>query len=171
MTNAMKVHVMDWWEGIRKRFVSKNVVEGETVLEVVSTAYPLDRMIADCLQHLHACSAGSAMYILDCLCPDDSSLVIDLLHLELDIPHEHRRFSEIELLRTSESCERVLLLLRTRTKTIPQEQYSQFWLELTKCWLLTCPIDPEHYLADDTGKELYCYKLRSELIERILNIS
>lgn len=38
------------------------------------------------------------------------------------------------------------------------------------CYTLTCPIDPDYYQEGETGEELYCQRLRSELIERILRI-
>jgi hypothetical protein len=41
---------------------------------------------------------------------------------------------------------------------------------LTGRWLLSCPVDPTYYRVDETGKDWFCQKLRSELVERILKI-
>jgi len=151
---------MNVWKGIRKQPVSIDILEMETVPGLISY----------CLQRLDGCSAGTAMYILSCLCPDDFDLVLALIRLDLSCPHQHKWLSEKNRPLKSNSCEDLLALLRIRTSNIPMKEYSHFWLELTKGWLLTCTVDLEYYRTDETGEDLFCQKLRSELVERILRI-
>jgi hypothetical protein len=61
--------------------------------------------------------------------------------------------------------------LRAYAKTPSPEVYRRVWLELAERWLLTCPMDEEYYKPDETGKDLFCQKLRNDLLDRILNIS
>jgi hypothetical protein len=115
--------------------------------------------------------AGTLIYDLVCLCPDDFDVILDLVRLDLSQPHEHKAFQKSDIYLASCAYGNLQAKLHAHISAVPPEGYSRFWLELTKRWLLTCPIDPGYYLEDETGKELYCQKLRSELLERILNIN
>lgn len=147
-------------EAIRKRSLYEYMTEKETAPDLISY----------CLQRLDTCSAGTALYILDCLCPDDFDLVLDLIRLDLSWPHQHKWILEKDIPLKCDPYEDLLALLRARTSIIPVKAYPHFWLELTKCWLLTCPVDPDYYQDDEAGKEMFCQKLRGELVERILRI-
>ena len=158
---SKKANMMNLWKGISKRFVSQDVNNEKTAPELKSY----------CLQLLNSCTAGTALYILNCLFPDDFDLVFDLLRFDLDFPHQHKWLSEKDMTPKSDSYKDVLAILQARTNLIPMKDYPHFWLDLTKSWLLSCPVDPEYYLAEEAGKDLYCQKLRGELVERILNIT
>jgi hypothetical protein len=145
---------------IRKRFLYEYMAEEEAAPDLISY----------CLQQLYTCSAGTALYILDCLCPDDIDLVLDLVRLDLSCPHQHKRLSKKDSPLPSNSSEELLALLRARTSILPAKDFPHFWLELTRRWLLSCPVDPEYCRTDDAGTEMFCRKLRGELVERILNL-
>lgn len=123
-----------------------------------------------CLQVLNSYSVGTVLYILACLCPEDLA-VLDLGHLDLSQPHHHKPRPEKDVRLSPNSYQGLLSHLRTHTSIIPTRDYPQFWLELTRSWLLTCPIDPDYYRDDETGKDSFCQRLRNELIDRILNIN
>ena len=126
--------------------------------------------VSYCLQVLNSYPAGAAIYILSCLCPESFTVIMSLVRLDLNQPHEHTPLSEQE---PSLPCsyEDLLQELQAETSSIPAQDYAQFWLELTGKWLLACPVDPNYYRIDDTGKELFCQILRTELLDRILNIN
>lgn len=109
------------------------------------------------------------LYILDCMCPRDFS-ILDFVYLDLDLPHHHRRLPRKDIRLKPKSYEDPLSHIRAYINMVPAQDYPRFWLELTRICFLTCPIDPDYYLEDETGKELFCQKMRSELIERILRI-
>jgi hypothetical protein len=118
---------------------------------------------------LNPCPAGTAIYILACLCPDETA-VLDILRLDLSQTHHHKQLpGENYSLKTRSSLD-LFVHLKTYTHIVPTGVYRTFWLELVRSWLLTCPIDPELYREDDTGKELFCQALRCELIDRILKL-
>ena len=172
MTKAAspKLRILNVWKAIRKRFVSQDMIEAEADLDLISTADPSQHLIWHCLQQLNTCSAGTALYILDCLCPDDFALVLDLLRLDLSDPHQHKRLSKKDIPLESDPNEHLLALLRAGTGIVPAKDYPHFWLELTKRWLLTSPVDPKYDLAHEAGTDMLCQKLRAELVERILRI-
>jgi hypothetical protein len=95
---------------------------------------------------------------------------MDLVRLDLNQPHQHKPLSEKEPILPC-SYEDLLQDFQDQTRNIHAQDYGNFWLELTEKWLLACPVDTSYYGVDDTGKELFCQKLRSELLDRILNIS
>ena len=130
----------------------------------------IEDVISDCLKTLDSCSTGTAIYVLSCLCPEDIA-VLELVRLDLSQPHQHKRLSEKDIRLRSNSYEDLLSHLRAYTRIVPTKDYPHFWLELTRNWLLTCPIDPDYCQDDETGKDLFCQKLRNELIDRILVIS
>lgn len=134
---------------------------------IVGTYQPI---ISYCLQVLISYPAGAVLYILSCLCPEDFGVIMELVHLDLNQPHQHKPLSEKE---PSIPCsyEDLLQDLKAQTRNIPAQDYGHFWLELTGKWLLVCLVDKNYYRLDDTGKELFCQKLRNELLDRILNIS
>jgi hypothetical protein len=134
------------------------------------TTRKFEHLISDCLQLLNHYPAGTLIYDLACLCPEGFDVILNLDRLDLSQPHEHKRFQVSDIFLASFGYENLQPNLRAQISIVPPEEYSRFWLELTKRWLLTCPIDPEYYLEDETGKELYCQKLRSQLVERILHI-
>jgi hypothetical protein len=119
---------------------------------------------------LNSYPAGVALYILNCLCPESFPIIMALVRLDLNQPHQHKPLSEKE---PGIPCSHEDLLqdLRAVTRNIPTPDYAQFWLQLTGKWLLTCPVDANYYRVDDTGKELFCQILRTELLDRILDIS
>lgn len=127
--------------------------------------------VSSCLQLLNQYPASTLIYDLACLCPDDFGVVLNLVRLDLGQPHEHKHFQESDIYLAPFAYEKLQCNLRAQISLVSPEEYSRFWLELTKRWLLTCPIDPEYYLEDEAGKDLYCQKLRNQLVERILNIS
>lgn len=111
---------------------------------------------------------STGIYILACLCPYEIA-VLDILQFDMSQPHQHKVRKNIPL--RPNSYENLLLRLKFYSNLIPPIYYENFWLELTRCWFLTCPIDPDYYLEDENGKELYCQRLRNELIDRILNLN
>lgn len=127
------------------------------------------QVISSCLPLLHSCRAGSMLYMLDCLCPGDFSIT-DIAHIDLSKPHYHRQRSpaEFRLMPTSE--EFLLVKIKIHVNSIRPTDYPDFWVELTRKSLLTCPVDPKYYQEDKQGKELFCQRLRSELIDRIFKI-
>ncbi len=161
----------DLWEGIRRRFVSKDISEHKATPGSIPTTGTFQHVISYCLQLLNSYPASTIIYILACLCPEDFALVLELVRLDLSQPHQHKQLSEKDIRLRSNSYEELLSHLRAYTSNVPAKDYPHLWLELTRSWLLTCPIDPDYYLDDETGKELFCQKLRNELIDRILKIS
>ena len=159
--------MMDLWEHIRKRFVPRPTNESETVPFSLSTAENFQSVISACLPMLHSYPVGTMLYILDCLCPRDFP-ILDFVDLELDRPHHHEPLPRNNA--RLQPYKDLLSQLRVYANTIPAEDYHRFWLELTRTCLLTCPVDPDYYQEDETGKELFCQRLRSELVERILRI-
>jgi hypothetical protein len=131
----------------------------------------LQQVLSYCLQLLNHYPTSTLIYDLACLCPDDFDVILNLVRLDLSQPHEHKYFQESDIYLAPFAYEKLQSNLRAQICNFSPEEYSRFWLELTKRWLLTCPIDPEYYMEDETGKELYCQKLRSERVERILNIN
>jgi hypothetical protein len=150
--------------------VSKDISEHEGPLGSIPAAGTFQPIMSHCLQLLNPYSPGTVLYILDCLCPYEVA-VLDLVHLDLSQPHQHKRLSEKDVRLRPDSYEELLSHFRAYTRIVPAKDYLHFWLELTRSWLLTCPIDPDYYQDDETGKDLFCQKLRSELIDRILKIS
>ena len=127
-------------------------------------------IISYCLQVLISYPADAALYILSCLCSESFPVIMGLVRFDLKQPHQHKPLSEQG---PSFPCsyEDLLQDVQAVTRTIPAQDYDAFWLELTRKWLLACPVDPNYYRVDDTGKELFCQILRSELLDRILNIN
>jgi hypothetical protein len=126
-------------------------------------------VIRYCLEVLYPYPAGTAIYILACLCPDETA-VLDILRLDLSQTHHHKQLpSENYSLKNRSSLD-LFVHLKTYTHIVPTGVYRTFWLELVRSWLLTCPIDPELYREDNIGKELFCQALRCELIDRILKL-
>jgi hypothetical protein len=163
----------EWLNSQSKKlpFVIRKLADYRMVPSSTCTTHTFEQLISDCLQLLNHHPAGTLMYDLACLCPDDIDVILNLVRLDLSQPHEHKPFQESDIDLAPSVYENLQADLRAQMSIVPPEEYSRFWLELTKRWLLTCPIDPEYYLEDETGKELYCQKLRSELVERILNIN
>lgn len=157
------------WQGIRKRFGTSAINEHNATPSSILTTGTFQDGLSYCLQLLSFHPAGSVLYLLDCLCPSDL-VVLDLCRLDLDQAHQHKQFPEKNLHFVPNAHEELLADLRAYTRIVPAKEYGHFWLELTKSWLLTCPIDLEYYREDETGKELFCQKLRSELIDRILKL-
>ena len=148
-----------------------NMSERGTTSGTIPTTSPSEDFISNCLQVLDSTTPGTVIYILTCLCPEDFAVILDLLHFDLSQPHHHKYLSEKRVHVASNTYAAVISNLQAYTNTLPRQVYCDLWLEVAQRWLLTCPIDPEYYLEDETGKELYCQRLRSELIERILNIN
>jgi len=161
--------LIDLWKRIRRRFISRQIAEPEAVLASVSTAENFQPVIYSCIPLLHSCPTGTILYLLDCLCPRDFS-ILDLVHLDLSQPRHHKRLPALEVRLKPKSYEGPLSHLRAHTSMIPAKDYPRFWLELTRSCLLTCPLDPYYYRASETDEDLFCEKLHSELIERILKI-
>jgi hypothetical protein len=126
--------------------------------------------VSYCLQVLNSYPAGAAVYILSRLSPESFTVIMTLVHLDLNQPHQHTPASEQAPCLPC-SVEDLLQDLQAVTGKIPTQDYDHFWLELTEKWLLTCPVDSSYYRVDDTGKELFCQILRSELLDRILDIN
>ncbi len=98
-------------------------------------------------------------------------MILELLRFDLIQPHHHPSPSTKCLYVELHSNTNIISCLQEYARTLPAKEYSCLWLEVVKRWLLTCPIDEEYYMFDENGKDLFCHKLRSELIDRILNIS
>jgi hypothetical protein len=160
---------IDLWNSIKKQFASRHPRDSEAALDSIPTAVTFQPIISSCLPLLHSCPAGTMLYILDCLCPEDFP-ILDFGQLDLSPPHHHRRLSTLEVRLRPKCYEGLLSHLRAQTSIIPAKDYPRFWLELTRSCLLTSPVDPDYYREDQSGKELFCQRLRSELIERILRI-
>lgn len=149
----------------------RNLSEHKSAPDSSSMADTLQQAVSDCLQLLNHYSVSTQIYDLVCLCPDDFDVILNLVRLDLNQPHEHKHFQESDIYLAPFAYEKLQSNLRAQISNFSPEEYSRFWLELTKRWLLTFRIDPGYYREDETGKELYCQKLRSELLERILNIN
>ena len=147
-----------------------DISEHEATPGSIPAAGAFQHVISHCLQVLNSCPAGTALYVLSSLCPADVA-VLDLLHLDLSQPHQHKRPREKDVHPTLNRDENLLSHLQAHTSIVSPQDYPCFWLELTRNWLITCPVDPDYYRDDEAGKELFCQKLRNELIDRILNIS
>lgn len=119
---------------------------------------------------LNSCSTGTALYGLSCLCPDDFDVILDLVRLDLSQPHQHGLLAEQNTHLRYGSYEDLVVHLRAYMNTLPVRDQGAFWLELTRGWLLSCRMSPAYYRADETGTEIFCQKLRSDLVERILRI-
>ncbi|HLO33473.1 MAG TPA: hypothetical protein VK249_30275 [Anaerolineales bacterium] len=143
--------------------------ERETTIGSLPMTDAFQPFISSCLSMLHSYSAGTMLYILDGLCPDDFSTVLDLINLDLSLPHHHDRLPGRNVHIGSNSKDG-LSYFRLYTSIVPAKDFPRFWLELTRSCLLTFPIDPDYYQEDESGNELFCQKMRSELIERILRI-
>ena len=160
------MHVIDLWEEIRKgwRFLRiRKHIPGS--LEYGSA---FENVISICLDRLNSCSAGNALYLLSCLCPEDFQVILDLVRLDLNQPHEQKYSKDIYCRR--DPREDLLPHLHAYMNIIPAKDRGRLWLELTRRWLLSCPIPPTDDKAEESGKDLLCQKLQSELIERILRI-
>ena len=149
------------------KFISKQVTPPNSTPANIRS----DNFISECLQILDSTTTGTAIYILSSLCPEDFATILDLLRFDLGQPHRHPRLSETRVHDKSSTYTRVIKDLQAYANTLPQEVYRLMWLELAERWLLTCPMNPEFYLENETGKELFCQKLRNDLMDRILNIT
>ena len=127
-------------------------------------------MISYCLQALNSYTVDAGLYILSCLCSENFPIIMGLVRLDLNQPHQHKSLSEKD---PSIPCsyEDLLQDLQIQMKRVPADDYPQVWLELAGKWLLTCPVDTRYYRIDEAGKELFCQILRSELLDRILDIN
>jgi hypothetical protein len=130
----------------------------------------IEDVISDCLKTLDSCSTGTAIYILSCLCPEDIA-VLELVRLDLSQPHQHKPLAGRNIRPEPHSYEDLLSHLQARTSIVPAKDLPHLWIELTRNWLITCPVDPDYYRDDEAGKELFCQKLRNELVDRILNLT
>lgn len=144
--------------------------EQEMTTGSVAIPEPYEPIISYCLQVLNSYPSAAALYILSCLCPGSFPVVMGLVRLDLNQSHQHQSLSEKE---PSIPCsyEDLLQDLQIQMKRIPAEDYPPVWLQLAGQWLLTCPVDMRYYRVDDTGRELFCQSLRSELLDRILDIN
>lgn len=138
---------------------------------MISADCTFQHVVSRCLELLRPYSPGTAIYALSCLCPKDFSVILELVRLNLSQTHHHKRLPENDIRLRPTSHGDLLSSLRAYTDTVPTEDYCHFWLELTRSWLLTCPLDSDYYQDDETSRDLYCQKLRNELVDRILNIS
>lgn len=98
-------------------------------------------IISYCLQLLNTYRASTMIYILACLCPDDFA-VLELVRFDLSEPHQHKQLPHKDIHHKFNTYADLLAHLRAYTSIVPKKDYPLFWLELTKSWLLTCPIDP-----------------------------
>lgn len=134
----------------------------------------IQHIIPRWLKVLNSYSTGTAMYILSCLCPEDFAVVLALVRLDLSQPHQHKYLPKKDVRLKSNSYEDSISHLRACVSLLPTRTYSHFWLELTRRWLLTCPVDTEDgkedCKPDENGNDMFCQKLRSQLIENILKI-
>lgn len=127
--------------------------------------------VSECLRALNASTAGTAIYILSCLYPEDFAIILELLRFDLSQPHHHPLLSKECLHFNLRSNANVISCLQKYARILPAKEYSRLWLEIVQHWLLTCPVDEEYYMPSETGKDLFCQKLRSDLIDSILNMS
>lgn len=164
------MHLMDVWESVRYRLMSRQIRKYGFVPDSRRALGTFESVISDCLELLHSCSAGTALYVLSCLCPDDCDVILDLIRLDLRPPHQHPYLPEKERYLGHNSDEDLLAQLQAHATCLPAREQNCFYLELTRRWLLSCPADPAYYESDETGKEMFCRKLRSELVELILRI-
>ena len=126
---------------------------------------------AECLQILDGATIGTAIYILSCLCPDDCSVILDLLRIDLHQPHQHAFPARKHLHGTSSSYTEVISQLRAYMNTLPAKARGDLWLGVAHRWLLTCPMDAAYYKPDESGMDLFCQKLRNDMLDSILNIT
>ena len=149
----------------------REIHEYAVASDSICSADPFQHVISNCVQLLNRYRARHIIYVLTCLCPDEFAVVLDLVRLDLSQPHQHKPLPAKNIHIASDSCENLLSHLRARTNMVPRKDYGHFWLELTRHWLLTCPLDPDFDRNDAASEDLFCQKLRSELVERILNIT
>lgn len=164
------MHVIELWEKLRKRFVRRGTLKHGSAPVSMCAVVTFEDLISDCLDVLNSCSTGTALYLLSCLCPDDFDIILNLICLDLSQPHRHKDLPERNFYLHQNSCEDLLSHLWAPTTALSTEDCGRLWLELTRRWLLTCPVDPEYDQVDETGKDRFCQNLRSELVERILRI-
>jgi len=151
--------------------VLRNMSEHGATPDSIPVDSTFQFVLSGCLQRLNSYSTGTAIYILSCLCPEDFDVILNLVRLDLNGPHDHKHLLEQDVHIAPRSYENLLSNLRAQTSIVPPKEYSRFWLELTRHWLLTCPVDPVYDQYDESGKDIFCQRLRNELIDRILNIS
>jgi hypothetical protein len=109
-------------------------------------------VIRYCLEVLYPYPAGTAIYILACLCPDETA-VLDILRLDLSQTHHHKQLpSENYSLKNRSSLD-LFVHLKTYTHIVPTGVYRTFWLELVR--------SPEHH--KQLPSENYSLKNRSSL--------
>jgi hypothetical protein len=164
------MHLIDVWEGVRKRLASRQIRNYGFTPVLTHTPLTFEGVISGCLELLHSCSVGTTLYVLSCLCPDNPNVILDLIHLDLRLPHQHGYLPEKGRYLNHNSDEDVLAQLQAHATRLPAGDQNCFYLELTRRWLLSCPADPAYYKFDECGNEMFCWNLRSELVERILRI-
>lgn len=96
--------------------------------------------IFDCLRVLDSTTAGTAIYILSYLCPEDFDVILELDH------HEHLPEKRVHV--SSSSYADVIAHLRNYANTLPTEIYC-------RAWLLTRPIDKDYYQENEMGKDIF----------------
>ena len=126
---------------------------------------------AECLHVLNGTTIGTAIYILSCLCPDDFTVILEFLRIDLSQPHQHALPARKRVHVTSSSHTDVISQLRAYMNTLPAKAQGDLWLEVAQRWLLTCPMDAAYYKPDESGMDLFCQKLRNDLLDSILNIN
>lgn len=160
----------DLLERIRRRLASRGIRKRAITPVPIRTFGTVDTAISDFLAILNSCSTGTALYVLSCLCPDDFDVILDLVRLDLSQPQQRSYLAKYEADLRHGPCEDLVAYLRAYMNILPVRDQGPFWLELTRHWLLSCRMSPAYYRADETGTEIFCRKLRSELVERILRI-
>ena len=155
---------------MKMRFLFRHGDKYETAPGLLASNGRSESFISDCLQVLENTTPGTAIYILSCLCPESMDVILGLIRLDLSRPHRHPYPSKKPVNAWSGSYEEAISHLRNYGSLLPEKVYGRLWLEVAHHWLLTCPFDEKYYKSDEDGNDMFCQKLRSDLIDRILKI-
>lgn len=97
-------------------------------------------------------------------------MILELVRLDLNQPHDHKRPPKNNVHIKPNSYKKLLSRFRVYANGVPASDYGHFWLELTGSWLLSCPIDPDYEQGGEADQDLFCRRLRTELVESIMRI-
>lgn len=149
----------------------RKLMQSKTLHDAISVFDNGYRFGTECLKILNTTTAGTAIYILSCLYPEDFNVILELLRFNLSQPHHHPFLSKKNLPIDLRFHATMISSLQEYARILPPKEYSCLWLEVVEHWLLNCPIDQEYYKPNETSQDLFCHKLRSDLLDSILNIS
>ena len=151
--------------------MGRNLRQFKAIHDPISIFENGKSFVSECSRVLNTTTAGTAIYILSCSYPEDFTAILELLRFDLSQPHRHPVLSGKRLSIDLRSKANMISSLQEYARILPAKEYSRLWLEIVEHCLLTCPIDVEHYKPDENRKDVFCQKLRGDLLDSILNIS